>query len=157
MPRIRANLEFVRRLIVIRKFQEKDIDRIAEIWLDTNVKAHDFIPKKYWVDNFDMVKELFKKAEIYVYEDENKSEIQGFVGMNDNYIAGIFVKSDAQSGGIGRQLLDFVKNIKKQLTLSVYQKNIRALKFYQSGDFKVQCDKTDENTGEKEYFMVWEQ
>jgi putative acetyltransferase len=142
---------------VIRKFQESDIDRVAEIWLDTNIKAHDFIPRKYWEDNFEVVKEIFPQAEVYVYEDENKNKIQGFIGMNDNYIEGIFVWSDAQSGGIGKQLLDFVKTIKKQLTLSVYQKNIRAVKFYQNGYFKVQCEKTDENTGEKEYFMIWEQ
>lgn len=27
---------------MIRKMQTADIDRIAEIWLDTNLKAHDF-------------------------------------------------------------------------------------------------------------------
>lgn len=142
---------------MIRKLQETDIDKIAVIWLDTNVKAHNFISKKYWEDNFEVVKEIFPQAEVYVYEDESKGKIQGFVGMNDNYIEGIFVWSDAQSGGIGKQLLDFVKSIKKQLTLSVYQKNIRAVKFYQREHFKVQSEKTDENTGEKEYFMVWEQ
>lgn len=142
---------------MVRKLQETDIDTIAEIWLDTNIKAHNFIPQKYWEDNFEGVKEIFPQAEVYVYVDENNDKIQGFIGMSDNYIAGIFVWSDAQSGGIGKQLLDFVKDIKKQLTLSVYQKNIRAVKFYQSGNLKVQCEKTDENTGEKEYFMVWEQ
>lgn len=141
---------------MIRKLQETDIDKIAEIWLDTNIKAHNFIPQKYWEDNYEVVKELFPQAEVYVFEDEN-IEIQGFVGIRDNYIAGIFVRSEAQSAGIGKQLLDFVKTIKKELTLSVYQKNLRAIKFYQSGDFKVQCEKTDENTGEKEYIMVWEQ
>ncbi len=142
---------------MIRKLQAADIDRIAEIWLDTNMKAHDFISKKYWEDSFEAVKELFPQAEVYVYEDKNNGKIQGFVGLMDNYIAGIFVWSDAQSSGIGRQLLNYVKAIKKQLTLSVYQKNIRAVKFYQNENFKIQCEKTDENTGEKEYFMVWEQ
>lgn len=151
------NLNLLGEYVVIRKLQETDIDRIALIWLDTNVKAHNFITKKYWEDNFEVVKEIFSQAEVYVYEDENKGKIKGFVGMSNNYIEGIFVWSDVQSGGIGKQLLDFVKSIKKQLTLSVYQKNIRAVKFYQREHFKVQCEKTDENTGEKEYFMVWEQ
>ncbi|BCN30856.1 GNAT family N-acetyltransferase [Anaeromicropila herbilytica] len=142
---------------MIRKLQETDIDRIAEIWLNTNMKAHNFISSKYWEDNFERVKEIFPKAEVYVYEDENKGKIQGFIGMSDNYIEGIFVWSDAQSCGIGKQLLDFVKTIKKQLTLSVYQKNIRAVRFYKSSNFNVQCEKMDENTGEKEYVMVWEQ
>lgn len=155
MPITKAKLE--RRFIVIRKMKQTEIDKIAEIWLDTNIKAHNFIPQKYWEDNFEVVKELFPQAEVYVYEDENTGEIQGFLGLSDNYIAGIFVWNEAQSRGIGKQLLDFVKAIKKQLTLSVYQKNVRAVKFYQNGDFKVQCEKTDENTGENEYFMMWEQ
>lgn len=142
---------------MIRKLQEADIDRVAEIWLDTNIKAHSFISKNYWEDNFEAVKEKFLQAEVYVYQDKNDGKIQGFVGMSDNYIAGIFVWSDAQSGGIGKQLLNYVKSIKKQLTLHVYQKNIRAVKFYQNENFKIQCEKTDENTGEKEYFMIWEQ
>lgn len=87
---------------MIRKLQVTDINKIAEIWLDTNIKAHNFIPQKYWKDNFEVVKELFPQAEVYVFEDENKSEIQGFVGIRDNYIAGIFVRSDAQSAGIGK-------------------------------------------------------
>lgn len=103
------------------------------------------------------MKEIFPQSEVYVYEDENTGKIQGFIGMSDNYIEGIFVCADAQSYGIGKQLLDFVKTTRKQLFLSVYQKNIRALKFYQSGNFKVQNAKIDENTGEKEYFMIWEQ
>lgn len=139
---------------MIRELQEADIDRIGEIWLDTNMKAHNFISKKYWEDSFEAVIELFPQAEVYVYEDNN-NKIQGFVGLIDHYIAGIFVCSDAQSGGIGKQLLNYVKSIKKQLTLSVYQKNIRAVKFYQNENFKIQCEKTDENTGEKEYFMVY--
>ena len=34
----------------------KDIDRIMEIWLESTIKAHDFIEKKYWEDNYNTVK-----------------------------------------------------------------------------------------------------
>ena len=36
---------------MIRKLQKTDINRVADIWLDTNLKAHDFIPAKYWKNN----------------------------------------------------------------------------------------------------------
>lgn len=142
---------------MIRRLQEIDINRVADIWLDTNLKAHNFISAQYWRDHFEAVKEMFSQAEVYVYEDENKNRIQGFVGLDDDYIAGIFVWSEAQSSGIGKQLLDFVKGIKKQLSLSVYQKNTRAIKFYLRENFKIQCENTDKDTGEKEYLMVWKQ
>lgn len=139
---------------MIRKLQKEDIGRAADIWLDTNIEAHDFISAKYWRSNFKMVKEMFLQAEMYVYEEEN--EIKGFVGLNGSHIEGIFVCRIEQSKGIGRQLLDFVKDRKNQLSLSVYQKNMRAVKFYQRENFSIRSEITDQNTGEKEYFMVWE-
>lgn len=42
---------------MIRKLQKTDINRVAYIWLDTNLKAHDFISAKYWKNNFQLVKE----------------------------------------------------------------------------------------------------
>ena len=36
---------------MIRSLQNIDIDQVAEIWLHTNIEAHDFIPKQYWCGN----------------------------------------------------------------------------------------------------------
>ena len=132
---------------MIRRMQRADIDRVADIWLDTNIRAHNFISKQYWQNNFSIVKEMLSQSEIYVYEEKN--EIQGFVGLSDKYIEGIFVSSKEQSKGIGNLLMCYVKNIKNQLSLSVYQKNIRAVNFYQKEDFNIQSENVDENTGEK--------
>ena len=84
---------------MIRVLQEADIDRVAEIWLDSNLKAHYFIPEQYWKSNFEAVKEMLSQAEVYVYEDDRN--IQGFAGLNDEYIEGIFVYDEMQSQGIG--------------------------------------------------------
>ena len=82
---------------MIRKMQTADIDETAGIWLDTNLKAHDFIPAEYWKGNYDAVKEMISQAEVYIYED--KSRIQGFAGLDQDYIAGIFVREEAQNRG----------------------------------------------------------
>lgn len=71
---------------MIRELEKTDIDRVADIWLDTSIKAHDFIPAKYWRNNFDMVKEMLLQAEVYVYESEQK--IRGFVGLRMNTLKG---------------------------------------------------------------------
>ncbi len=139
---------------MIRKLTGADIDETATIWLETNRKAHDFISTEYWQSNFDMVKEMLLQAELYVYESEGS--IQGFIGLNDEYIAGLFVSEQAQSHGIGKCLLNFMKDQKRKLSLSVYQKNIRAIHFYQREGFVIQCEKIDEHTDEKEYVMTWE-
>lgn len=106
---------------MIREFKIKDLERVMEIWLESNIDAHSFIDKKYWEDNYEMVKEILPSAEIYLYE-ENKN-ILGFVGLMENYIAGIFVEKNFHSQGIGRKLLDCCKSLKRELTLSVYKKN----------------------------------
>lgn len=139
---------------MIRKLQKVDINQVADIWLDTNIKAHNFIPAQYWKYNFDSVKELLLQAEVYVCE-ENR-EIKGFIGMNGEYIEGIFVSDKNQSQGIGKRLLDYIKNKKSGLVLRVYQKNIRAISFYQREGLEIKREDLDEATGEKEYVMVWQ-
>lgn len=139
---------------MIRKLQKTDINRVADIWLKTNLKAHYFIPEQYWTNNYEVVKEMFPQAEVYVYEDDKI--IQGFVGINDEYIEGIFVSDEMQSRGIGKMLLDYIKDKKDRLQLKVYQKNVRAMSFYQREGFTIQSEGMDEFTGEKEYVMNWE-
>ena len=139
---------------MIRKMQNIDIDRVADIWLKTNLKAHYFIPEQYWTSNYESVKEMMSQAEVYVYEDDKM--IQGFVGLSNEYMEGIFVSDEMQSRGIGKILLDYIKDKKDRLQLKVYQKNVRAMSFYQREGFTIQSEGMDEFTGEKEYVMNWE-
>ena len=139
---------------MIRKLQKADINRVADIWLKTNLKAHFFIPEQYWISNYEFVKEMLLQAEVYVYEDDKM--IQGFIGVSDEYIEGIFVSDEMQSCGIGKMLLDYIKDKKDKLQLKVYQKNVRAMSFYQREGFTIQSEEMDEFTREKEYVMNWE-
>ena len=86
--------------------------------------------------NFELVKELLLQATVYVYED--KQEIQGFIGLSNEYIEGIFVSAEMQSQGIGKILLNHVKGKRNKLILNVYQKNTRAISFYQREGFEIQ-------------------
>ena len=61
-----------------------------------------------------------------------------------------------QSHGIGKSLLDYIKDKKVRLQLNVYQKNVRAMSFYQREGFAIQSERMDEFTGETEYVMDWE-
>ena len=140
---------------MIRELQKTDINKVADIWLDTNLKAHYFIPAQYWKSNFESVKALLPQAEVYVYE--NGKNIQGFIGLSGEYIEGIFVSGEAQSQGIGKLLLNFVKDRRTKLCLNVYQKNPQAIHFYQREGFQIQCESLDGDTGEKDYVMIWQQ
>lgn len=139
---------------MIRELQKADVNRVADIWLNTNIKAHSFVPAQYWKNNFETVKEMLLQAEVYVYEDNRK--IQGFIGLNGEFIEGIFVSVENESQGIGGLLLNYIKNKKPKLSLNVYQKNIRAISFYQREGFEIRREALDETTGEKEFVMMWQ-
>ena len=139
---------------MVRELRKADIDKVADIWLDTNIKAHDFIPAQYWESNFESVKELLPQATVYVYEDGQG--IRGFIGLNDEYIEGIFVFDGMQSQGIGRLLLDYAKAKRNKLRLNVYRKNTRAIAFYQREGFEILYSGVDKATGKKDHVMEWQ-
>ena len=140
---------------MVRQYSDNDIDAVMQIWLDTNIQAHHFIPSDYWRTNCNMVREMLPHAEIYVHEDDCTKQIDGFIGLNDDYIEGVFVKETMQAKGIGKQLLNHAKEFKSKLKLSVYQENEKAIKFYLREKFSIQSESVDDNTGEKEFIMVW--
>ena len=88
------------------------------IWLETNQKAHDFIASDYWSSHYEMVKEMLPRAEVYVFETDEKNvraagrytkrrlrisenilsaDWPDFIGITGGYIAGIIVKEGEQS------------------------------------------------------------
>lgn len=138
---------------MIRVLEEKDVDTVAKIWLETNIKTHDFIASNYWKEHYEIIKDMFLQAEVYVHEIEK--EIMGFIGLDKEYIEGIFVLDQYQKRGIGKALLNHVKAKKEHLSLNVYQKNLNAILFYLREGFCIQYEDVDKNTGEKEYRMVW--
>ena len=101
---------------MIRKFQRQDLEAAVKIWLAANKEAHDFIDPCYWEGYKDAVKEMFLQAEIYVFEIEDMMEeifdetggILGFIGLDKDYVEGIFVRGDVRSQSIGKQLLDLM-------------------------------------------------
>ena len=85
---------------MIKKFDISKLDEVMAIWIETNIDAHDFVPKEYWISNYELVKQMLQLSDIYVYEENNI--IKGFIGVvEQNYIAGLFVKKEYQREGKG--------------------------------------------------------
>jgi len=120
--------------------------------LMANISAHNFIDENYWRGNYELVREMMLKATMYIYEE---NFIKGFVGLSGNYIAGIFVESNSQSKGIGKTLLNHIKERNKELFLHVYKKNKRAVRFYLREGFVIDNEQIDKNTNEVELVMKW--
>lgn len=140
---------------MIRKFKEEDTTKVMAIWTKGNFEAHSFIDKDYWLLNYNKVKdEYLKKSETYVYTENN--DIKGFISiLNNEYIGALFIKNEYRRSGIGRKLINFVKDKYDKLTLNVYEKNINAILFYTKLGFINQKIQIDDKTNEKEYVMEW--
>lgn len=124
------------------------------IWLAANIAAHNFIPEDYWLAAYDSVRKIITSAEIYVWSDTES--IRGFAGIADSrHIVGLFVAPEFQGRGIGSGLVRHCQKLYSRLELCVYQKNTRAIKFYESQGFVLSEVGMDENSGESEYVMTW--
>ena len=79
---------------MIRKLEDKDIDKVMNIWLESTIKAHDFISKEYWESNYDTVKEVYIPiADSFIYEE--KGIIKGFISVIDKeFIGALFVDNN---------------------------------------------------------------
>ncbi|MEE8825051.1 putative N-acetyltransferase YjaB [Lentilactobacillus sunkii] len=130
------------------------LDEVARIWLDGNLEAHSFIDPNYWKNYYDTVKQDIGHAEMFIFEDNG--HVAGFLGMDGHYIAGLFVASEYRGQGIGTQLLESAKQTRSELTLSVYEKNANAYKFYLKNGFHETIHKLDRVTSEFAVNMKWE-
>ncbi|MCI8803326.1 MAG: GNAT family N-acetyltransferase [Oscillibacter sp.] len=138
---------------LIRKPHASELPEIAEIWLAANLDAHSFIAPACWKGHFAGLVPQLEQAELLVYEDAGG--LQGFMGLDGDLIAGLFVRREARGRGIGRALMDEAKGRRERLRLHVYRKNAGALRFYRREGFSVLEEQTDPGTGEAESVMVW--
>ena len=124
--------------------KEQELDELMEIWYR----------------NYEEVKRALPEAGIYVVyaekdQKEQKDQILGFAGLTGSYIAGLFVKEEWQSHGIGKMIIDRIKEEKDSLELHVFAENEGAVRFYIREGFEILEEQRNPDTGKLEYRMVW--
>lgn len=139
---------------MIEKAQEKHLDSVMAIWLNTNIAAHPFIPRYFWEGVFAQVKEAMLTSDVFVYHEDD--QVLGFIGITGSeYIAGLFVDGKAQSQGIGRKLLTHCKQLYPRLELDVFTENPGAVRFYETNGFEIVGTKISPDCNREEHHMVW--
>jgi len=138
--------------IDITPLTPSDVDIATEIWLESSIQAHSFIPAEYWRSKADEMKNVWlPSSESWVLRSGEK--IIGFYSLVENRLAALFVLPSAQGTGFGKQLLEHAKMQRPELTLSVYKENESGYQFYLSQGFQISGEQTDEHTGHIEYTM----
>jgi putative acetyltransferase len=139
---------------MIGKMTSRDIGRVAEIWLQASIQAHDFVSADFWRSaHRTMTKDLLREVEGYVHVAGGK--IDGFVAVADDIVHCLFVEPDRQGHGIGSSLLSYVKRSRRTLWLKVYRQNPDAKRFYESQGFRVIGHAICPHTGCAEFEMKW--
>ncbi len=137
---------------VIRTAEPTDLDRLTELWLSASLEAHNFISSDFWQQNSEKMRHKYLPAsENWVYCENDR--ILGFFSLFNDNLAALFVDPAAQSRGIGRKLLDHAKVLRPNLSLNVYEQNIRAVSFYSRNGFRVIQAQKDPHTGHSELLM----
>lgn len=138
---------------IIRKFNDFDLKRVMRIWYEGNLESHDFVDKNYWEKNFGFVKRSLPESEVYVYEIDGY--VVGFVGIDEGYIAGLFVDKEYRGVGIGTKLIEYVKELYDFFTLHVFENNYGAVTFYENRGLIKKEESVHEDLGEVEYLMYY--
>ncbi|GAB6168342.1 N-acetyltransferase [Clostridium carnis] len=141
---------------MIKQLEDSQIEEVMGIWLKTTISAHSFIPKEYWIENYNFVKNKYiPSSKTFIYKEDGK--IQGFISIvEESFIGALFVAKDHQRQGIGKMLLNYCKSIYKSLDLCVYVENINAVNFYKSCGFNIKKEQKNDDSGFIEYLMLWE-
>ncbi|WP_054260375.1 N-acetyltransferase [Propionispora sp. 2/2-37] len=140
---------------MIKEMDNFEINEVMDIWLETNIVAHGFMPKQYWLDNYDTVKKHYMPiAKTFIYKED--AVVKAFISIIDNaFIGALFVAKDYQGQGIGLKLIDYCKSLYSSLELAVYTENINAVNFYKYCGFVITSEQLNEDSGYKEYLMAW--
>lgn len=141
---------------MIRNYLPSDINKMSTIWLEASILAHDFIPRSFWESKADDMRKVYLPSSMnYVYIEQTTGEIAGFLSLSGNYIAALFVTPSMQNQGIGKQLIEYVKQSADFLTLNVYANNTGSVGFYRKQGFTITEERVDEHCGQLEYVMQW--
>ncbi len=138
---------------IIQAYCEKYMQTVLDIWLSSNLQAHSFIPADYWKKNLSLLRDALPKSEVYLCC-EGETPV-GFIGLEGDLIAGLFVAASARGAGVGSALLQHCQRLYPSLRLFVYKKNTAAQRFYRRHGFQVLKEGIEEQTGQPELEMIW--
>lgn len=140
----------------IRPAKIEDTSRIAEMEIFNYRLSfyHLFLDDWFYFDELRVIPMAKKYADnlagVYVYDD---GAVKGFVKVDGKEIKKLFVEPVLQSKGIGKKLLDYVVQNHNADFLWAFEKNERAIAFYERNGFHITKERKLED-GSDTYYLV---
>jgi len=133
---------------VIRKYYEKEIPILIEVWEQSSSLAHPFLDIEFTqIVKKEMTEMYLPNSDTWVFIKSKK--IVGFISMIENEIGGLFVSPEHLSKGIGTSLVNFIKQFHKELEVEVFELNEIGNSFYKKYGFKVIKEYIHEGSNQK--------
>lgn len=140
---------------MIRAIAPSDLDETLRVFRASCAASHAFLPEAFIAQSEQSMRERsLLAAETRVLDD---GAIRGFLCRHGTFIEALFVDPAFQSRGLGKALLDHAKTESRTLCLSVFAKNLRAVRFYQRERFWATGLKDHRPTGETLVLLKWEE
>jgi len=120
----------------ILKAHSGDYDELIELW-EASVRAtHEFLTEKDIEDYRLLIYDYYFDAQnLYYIRDVN--QMQGFIGLNNDFIQMLFIRPKLIGKGIGTALINFATEQHGATRVDVNEQNINAVKFYKSHGFDI--------------------
>lgn len=119
---------------MIRAYRPSDCSAVLDVWSAASVVAHPFLPETFVSAERRTIAEVhLAVAQTWVWTEAGR--VVGFIAMIDNEIGGLFVHPDHHGRGIGRALVDHVRESHDQLVVEVFRNNRLGRGFYAAYGF----------------------
>ncbi len=121
---------------MIRHATNTDFYELAELYHDASLIAHPFIDPDYIARDMRHLREHRLPLE-QAFLWEQQGDIAGYIALEGTRINGLFIKVEHQRKGIGRALVEHVKQLHDELRVKVFQENYQAQRFYFAMGFEI--------------------
>lgn len=138
---------------MIREYASEDTDALVAVWRAATALAHPFLPAGFVEQEAHNLRHLyFPNAESYTCELDGRPV--GFIAMVGNEIGGLFLDPALHGRGLGRAMIDHVRQRCPALEVEVFERNAVGRPFYEAYGFIEASRYRHEGTGEMTIRMV---
>lgn len=120
-----------------RRAGDTDAGAIASLFRTTRQTCLPYLPVLHTADEDVAFFSARVLAHDTVWVAERAGRIVGFCAFGNGWLNHLYIDKDSQRSGIGSELLDIAARENDTLTLWVFQKNLSAIRFYESHGFRL--------------------
>ncbi len=142
----------------LRRAHGDESDAVAALFRLSKETAMPFLPDLHTPheDRVFFRARVFAECEVWVAE--RAGEIVGMCAFRDGWVDQLYVHPAHQRDGIGAALLRIAKGVNARLQLWAFQRNVNAMRFYESQGFRPvkTTDGRDNEEHEPDALFAWE-